>query len=80
MSNNEQNKEARANNWASTRLLLITMADTTWRMFVAPAILVTAGIFGDIQFKTAPWLTALGLCVGLGMSALLVRQQLRGTK
>jgi hypothetical protein len=80
MSSNEQNKEARVRNSANMWLLFLTMADTTWRMFVAPAILVTAGIFGDIRFKTAPWLTALGLCVGLGVSALLVRQQLRGTK
>jgi hypothetical protein len=80
MSNNDQNKEAPTRNRENMRLLLSTMADTTWRMFVAPAILVTAGIFGDLKFKTAPWLTVLGLCLGLTISILLIRQQLRGTK
>jgi F0F1-type ATP synthase assembly protein I len=64
----------------STRQLLISMADTTWRMFVSPAILVPVGIFSDLKFHTKPWLTIVSAVVGLGLSVLLVRQQLRGAR
>jgi len=61
-----------------TRQLLLSMADTTWRMFVAPAVLVPVAIAGDLKFHTKPWLTILAAIVGMGLSVLLVRQQLRG--
>ncbi len=62
----------------STRQLLLSMADTTWRMFVSPAILVPAGIFVDLKIGTKPWMTILATILGMTLSVLLVRQQLRG--
>jgi F0F1-type ATP synthase assembly protein I len=62
----------------STRRLLMSMADTTWRMFVSPAVLVPVGIASDLKFHTKPWLTIASAIVGMGLSVLLVRQQLRG--
>jgi F0F1-type ATP synthase assembly protein I len=56
------------------------MADTTWRMFVPPALVVPAGLYGDIHLHTKPWLTIVSAVAGLGLSVLLVRRQLRGTK
>jgi putative F0F1-ATPase subunit (Ca2+/Mg2+ transporter) len=56
----------------------VSMADTTWRMFVPPAVLVTAGLWADVRFGTRPWLTVLGAAVGLVGSVLLVRVQLKG--
>jgi F0F1-type ATP synthase assembly protein I len=56
------------------------MADTTWRMFVGPAVLTPVGIFADLKFQTKPWLTILAAVAGFGISILLVRQQLRGSQ
>lgn len=58
--------------------LIVSMADTTWRMFVPPALLVPAGLWADLKWDTRPWLTMAGLVVGLTLSVLLVRAQLRG--
>ena len=58
--------------------LIVSMADTTWRMFVPPGVLVTAGLWADLHWGTKPWLTIVGLVVGLALSILLVRAQLRG--
>jgi F0F1-type ATP synthase assembly protein I len=52
--------------------LIVSMADTTWRM------LVPAGLWADLKWGTKPWLTLVGLLVGLSLSVLLVRAQLRG--
>jgi hypothetical protein len=60
------------------RQIIWSMADTTWRMFVAPAILVPAGLWADLKWGTKPWLTILGAVAGLTLSVLLVRAQLRG--
>jgi len=58
--------------------LIVDMADVTWRMFVGPAVLVPAGLWADLKYDTKPWLTVLGLVLGLCASVLLVRSQLRG--
>jgi F0F1-type ATP synthase assembly protein I len=63
-----------------TRQLLLSMADTTWRMFVSPAVLVPVGIISDLKFHTKPWLTIVAAIVGMGLSILLVRQLLRGSR
>jgi hypothetical protein len=57
--------------------LILSMADTTWRMFVPPAIVVPAGIYGDLQLGTKPWLTIVAAAAGLAVSVLLVKRQLR---
>ncbi|HEU4830990.1 MAG TPA: AtpZ/AtpI family protein [Candidatus Saccharimonadales bacterium] len=61
-------------------LLLITIADTTWRMF-APTIGGTfAGIGLDHIFNTAPWLTITMVILGFAMSMTLVTLQIRKLK
>lgn len=80
MSTIPSDKEARLKAKQGTRQILISMADTTWRMFVAPALLVPAGIYGDLHLRTKPWLTILAAVVGLGCSVVLVRAQLRGSQ
>jgi hypothetical protein len=56
--------------------LMISMADTTWRMFTPPAIFVPAGIYADLHWHTKPWLTLLSAVVGLALSVLLIKKQL----
>lgn len=58
--------------------LIVSMVDTTWRMFVPPALLVPAGLWADLRWHTRPWLTVLGAVVGLAGSVMLVRAQLKG--
>jgi hypothetical protein len=56
--------------------LILSMADTTWRMFTPPAILVPAGIYADLKWGTKPWMTALSAVAGLTISVLLIKRQL----
>ena len=56
--------------------LIISMADTTWRMFVPTVGLLLAGNALDETWGTKPWLLISGVAIGGGISALLVKQQL----
>ena len=62
----------------NARRLLMSAADTTWRMFLPPLILVPAGIYFDLKLRTMPWLTILAVAAGLGVAVMLVARQLRG--
>ncbi len=79
MTSNTENKQERSvpQPEASTFALLASMADTTWRMFTPPALLVSGGLWIDLHWGTKPWMTALATVVGLALSILLVRAQLR---
>lgn len=57
--------------------MITTMADTTWRMFVPILGLLLAGIYFDKLWSSFPWMTLLGFVLGVGISALLVRNQLK---
>lgn len=57
--------------------LLLSMADTTWRMFVPAVIFVGLGLWADLSWGTKPWLTVLGAVIGLAAGIMLIRQQLR---
>lgn len=60
--------------------ILITMADTTWRIFT-PVILCTGlGIWADLSYGTKPWLTFAGVIIGFALAALLIRDQLKRVK
>ncbi len=69
--------EVTPSNEASTMSLMISMADTTWRMFTPPAILVPVGIWVDLSWGTKPWVTLVAAIAGLALSVLLVNRQLR---
>jgi F0F1-type ATP synthase assembly protein I len=57
--------------------MIMTMADTTWRMFVPIVGLLLLGVFADKSLHSVPWLTVLGFVLGVGVSALLVRNQFK---
>ncbi len=56
--------------------LLMTLADTTWRMLIPSAIFVCIGIYADLHLGTKPWLTLTGVACGLGVSVILIKNQL----
>jgi hypothetical protein len=62
----------------NVRLLLLAMADTTWRMFTPPILFVPMGLWADLTYGTKPWFTLLAAGIGIALGALLVKRQLRG--
>lgn len=56
--------------------LIVSMADTTWRMFVPTIGLLLIGNTLDEAWGTKPWLLLAGVAIGGGIAALLVKQQL----
>lgn len=57
-------------------LLLSTMGDTTWRMFVPIIGLTVGGLLLDKQFHTTPWIMIVGIILGVALAAVLVRRQM----
>lgn len=60
--------------------MFVTVADTTWRMFVPTLSGVGLGIWGDKTWETTPLLTILGVMVGAVLSFGLVYIQIRRVK
>lgn len=56
--------------------LIMSMADTTWRMFVPTVGLLLLGNMLDEQWHTKPWLLLAGVSIGACVSAVLVKQQI----
>lgn len=61
-------------------LLLVTIADTTWRMFVPTIGGVLVGVGLDYLFNTKPLLTITMVIIGSLISALLVAIQFRNLR
>ncbi|MDB5165494.1 MAG: hypothetical protein JWM00_384 [Candidatus Saccharibacteria bacterium] len=61
-------------------LLLGDIADTTWRMFVPTIGSIGLGFWADYSWGTEPWLTIAGIVVGIGATALLIKQQFQKVK
>lgn len=61
-------------------LLLATIGDTTWRMFVPTIGLMLLGLWIDTQLSTKFWLTVLGILIGSVIAGLLIRNQLRNVR
>lgn len=58
-------------------VILSTLADTTWRIFVPVIIFAALGIWADVQRETMPWFTLSGVAIGFAIAIWLIRQQLR---
>ena len=64
----------------TARVLLGTIGDTTWRMFVPSVGFTLLGVWADAQLDTKPWLMVVGIVVGFTGAALLVKKQISGIK
>ncbi len=60
--------------------LMQTMADTSWRMLIPSAVFVAGGLYGDLHWGTKPWLTLFSVFLGLGVSVLLIKNQIKNVK
>lgn len=58
-------------------LLLLTIADTTWRLFTPSIGLTIVGLILDKQLGTTPWVMIAGIVFGVAIAILLVRKQLK---
>ena len=55
---------------------VVTIADTTWRMFVPSVGFTLLGVWADSQMYTKPWLMVAGIVVGAASAYLLVSRQI----
>lgn len=58
-------------------LLLSDIADVTWRMFIPTIGGLLVGIWLDGIWHSSPWVAATGFVLGIVITALLVRQQVK---
>ena len=64
----------------TARVLLGTIGDTTWRMFVPSIGFTLLGVWGDTVIATKPWLMICGVVFGFVMAGVLVKRQIDSTK
>ena len=55
---------------------VLTIADTTWRMFVPSVGFTLLGVWADAEWNTKPWLMAVGIVIGAASAYLLVSRQI----
>jgi hypothetical protein len=58
-------------------LLLSDIADVTWRMFIPTIGGLLVGIWLDGTWHTSPWFAATGFVLGIALTTILVRQQVK---
>ncbi len=58
------------------KVLMSTIGDTTWRMFVPSVGFTLLGVYLDEKFQTSPWLMIIGVLIGFLGAFLLVREQI----
>lgn len=61
-------------------LLLLTIADATWRAFVPTIGGTILGVTLDNIFRTAPLLTTILIIAGFATSGLLITLQIRAVR
>ena len=76
----ESEPTAPASNRSTPILLVASIADTTWRMFVPSVGFTLLGVWADNQWNTKPWLMILGIAVGTAGAYLLVSRQITKLK
>lgn len=74
--NTSDHTEDKAVNNNTPLLLLATIADTTWRMFVPSVGFTLFGVWLDGQLGTKPWLMFAGILLGIVGAWLLVKKQM----
>ncbi len=77
---NEETPSTKPPQQTTVVLLLGTIGDTTWRMFVPTIGLTLLGVWGDNTFHTKPWFTLAGIVVGTAIATLLVLKQLKNVQ
>jgi hypothetical protein len=79
-SQNDDEKKPSPPEQSTVILLLGTIGDTTWRMFVPTIGLTVLGLVADKQLHTTPWLMTIGIVAGASLAYVLVRRQIKKVK
>lgn len=61
-------------------VILATIGDTTWRMFVPSVGCTLLGVWLDSMLSTKPWLMVVGIIFGVAAAAMLVHRQIYGIR
>lgn len=72
------NKDGDANSKqpSPTTVLVTSIADTTWRMFVPTIGMLLLGRMIDSSYQTKPWGMVVGVVIGSLVAGLLIKKQL----
>jgi hypothetical protein len=80
VSPNDRDDQIVPPNSSTVILLLGTIGDTTWRMFVPVIGLTVLGLLADKRFHTTPWIMTIGIITGAYFAYILVRRQIKKVK
>ncbi len=58
------------------KMILGTIGDTTWRMFIPSVGFTLLGVWLDKVFELKPWLMIGGILIGFSLAGLLVKRQI----
>lgn len=70
------NKSPKSKKGSSAMVIISTIGDTTWRMFIPSIGCTILGVMADRQFDTKPWFTITGVSIGVIIAAYLVHKQI----
>jgi hypothetical protein len=76
-SQNDGDKKRTPPDKSTVILLLGTMGDTTWRMFIPIIGFAVLGLFFDKQLHTTPWIMIVAMAFGVWLAYVLVRRQMK---
>lgn len=79
-SQNDGDKKPAPPDRSTVVLLLGTIADTTWRMFIPTIGLTILGLLADKALHTTPWLLTIGIVLGVLAAFVLVRRQIKDVR
>jgi hypothetical protein len=78
--NDDDEKKPMPPDRSTVILLLATIGDTTWRMFLPTIGMTLLGLFADKWLHTKPWIMIVCMAIGIALTALLVKDQLKRVK
>lgn len=61
-------------------LLLGTIGDTTWRMFIPTIGMTLLGLYIDKLLHTTPWIMIVTMALGVAITAYLIKDQIKRVK
>lgn len=76
-SQNDGDKQPTSPDIATVSMLLGTIGDTTWRMFVPTVGFTILGLLGDKWLHTTPWIMVAGIVIGIYLAYVLVKSQVK---
>lgn len=74
---NNGDKQSAPPDAATVVMLLGTIGDTTWRMFVPTIGMTIVGLLVDKWLHTTPWVMVVSIALGAALAYVLVKRQIK---